>query len=210
MRRVLPAQRRGFAAVLVIIVLALAFGAMVFTYIRSQKTKQEQVKQDLISRDPYYTWKTYDNRRLGFSVRYPKEWFVREYGDYAANFSVVDPKEATPGAIKVRFNKLSEKIDLQTFDRIYDLKPDATMYEPLDVRSVITKARSFDIGGNKAVEYSVDRIFSALEGPKTEYSHAYEVAKGDNVLKFISSDQDKEGEQRTDGIFQQMIASLKF
>ncbi len=204
-------MRKGFAAPLVIVILALVFGVLVFNYIRAQKAQREaEVKHELISHDPYYTWKTYSNSALGFSIRYPKEWFVREYGDYAANFSVVEPKEATAGAIIVRFNKLSEKIDLQTFDRIYGLKPEATMYEPLDVRSVITKIRNFDVSQNRGVEYSVDRIFSALEGPKTEYSHAYEIAKGGNVLKFISSAQDKDNEQQTDGIFQQMIASLKF
>lgn len=202
--------KKGFGPIILIIAIA-AVMVGIFLWSKNQREqRQEKVKEELITHDQYYNWKTYNNRSLGFSIRYPKEWYIREYGDYAANFTIVDPQEATPGAIRARFIKLSEKIDLSTFERIYNLAPGATMYEPLDVVSIITKIRNFDVSKNRAVEYSIDRNFSALEGPKTEHSHAFEIEKGQNILQFTASATTKEEENSWNDTLQQMIASIKF
>lgn len=204
-------KSQGFAPVVIVLIVAGSIiGALIYAKFGNNKSDQSVAESP--SPDPYQDWKTYQNQNLGFSLRYPKEWYARQYQDYAANFIVVDPKvqEASPSAVRIRFNKLSESIDLKTFEKIYNLKPDETFYESLDVRSKVVKIRNFDTGPNRAVEYTIDRTFSALEGPKTEYSHVYEIARQDVILKFSASATTREEQSRGDGIFQQIIASLKF
>lgn len=211
MRRILFSKRQGFAPVFIVLIVAGSImGALIYAHFGNNRPDQSVFESP--SPDPFQAWKTYQNQNLGFSLRYPKEWYVRQYQDYAANFIVVDPKvqEASPSAIRIRFNKLSESIDLKTFEKIYKLAPEETFFEHLDVRSKVVKIRNFDVEDARAVEYVIDRTFSALEGPKTEYSHVYEIEKNDIILKFSSSAATKEEELRSDGIFQQMVASIKF
>lgn len=204
-------MRKGFTPIVIVLIVALSIvGVLIYAHFGNNKPDQSVVESP--SPDPYQTWKTYQNQSHGFSLRFPKEWYVRQYEDYAANFIVSDPKvqEASPSAVRIRFNKLSESIDLKTFEKIYNLKPDETFYEPLDVRSKVVKIRNFETGSNRTVEYTIDRTFSALEGPSREYSHVYEIEKNDIILKFSSSAATKEEELRSDGIFQQMISTIKF
>lgn len=203
--------KSGFASlVLLLIILGTALGVLIYSQDTGSKSPQPVISSS--SPDPYQDWKTYQNQNLGFSVRYPKEWFVQEYGSYAANFTLTSPQiqESSSAAVRIRFNRLAESVDLKTFEKIYSLVPEETFFELLDVRSKVVKIRNFDVEGTRAVEYTVDRIFTALEGPKTEYSHVYEIEKEDVILKFSSSATVKEEELRGDGIFQQMIASFKF
>lgn len=164
------------------------------------------------SPDPYTGWKTYKNPTYEFAIRFPKEWYVRQYEDYAATFLLTDPqiREASVSSIRVRFNVQSEPVDLATFEKIYDLNPGESLNEQLDVRSKITKVRNFELNGHRAVEYTIDRTFTALEGPKTEYSHIYEIEKDNSILKFLSSATTREEQLRGDGIFQKMLTSFNF
>lgn len=206
-------MRKGFIPPLILITVPILIISGV-AYLNSVKKTQTQITspntQATPTPDPYRGWKTYKNNTYGFTIRYPREWHVLEYQDYAANFYDTDPKEATPGAIKVRFLRSQEKADLAEFEKIYNAKNSQEIREYLDVKSIITKIRNLEIAGNSEVEYEINRNFSALEGPKTEYSHVYEIDKEGTILKFISSDQTKELQQQFDPIFVQMIKSLKF
>lgn len=206
-------MRSGFAPIIVLLVVLFASLAS-FTYLKfknQSSTLSPLAQSSAPYPDAYPGWKTYQNKTHDFSIRYPKQWFVKEYGDYAADFISTGPqKEASPAAIKVRYLHLTEKVDLDNFEKIYNSKEQEEIYEPLDVKSIITKIRNLEIGGNSEVEYEINRNFSALEGPKTEYSHVYEIKKGDAILKFIASGETKEHEQQIDPIFVRMIKSLKF
>lgn len=205
-------MRKGFALPFVLMVgITILVGLIYYVNNKNQLSGQPPITLRE-SPGPYSGWKTYQNPTYRFSIRYPKEWFVGEYGDYAANFTLGNQQiqESSPAAIRVRFNKLSESIDLKTFEKIYKLVPQEFFFEPLDVRSKVIKIRNFDVEGARAVEYTVDRIFTALEGPKTEYSHIYEIEKEDVILKFTSSAITREEQLRGDGIFAQIIASIKF
>ena len=122
MRKAWPAGRQGVALPLILIVLASIFVGGVI-YFRFKNKSSNQTAPTVLSPAPpdaYGGWKTYKNSTHGFSVRYPKEWFIKSYQDYAADFLATDPQnqEASPGAIKVRYLHLTEKVDLYEFEKI--------------------------------------------------------------------------------------------
>ena len=214
MKKAWPAGRQGFALPLILIVLASIFVSEVvyFRFKNKGPNQTASVVSSPASPDAYSGWKTYRNSTHGFSIRYPKEWFIKSYQDYAADFLATDPqnREASPGAIKVRYLHLTEKVDLDEFEKIQKSEAGKDIYEPLDVKSVINKVRNLEMRGNPTVEFYINRQFSALEGPKTEFSHVYEIKKDEAILKFFSYALDKDSHLRTDPIFQKMISSLKF
>ena len=191
--------------VVLLIVSVLAIG---FVIKKNLKWQSPEVSEQFI--DPYASLKSYQNSTYGFTIKYPKNWFIKKYQDYAVDFYSQDPKEATPGAIKVRFSALSEKADINEFEKIEKLEANHEIREPLDVKSIITKIKNLEIAANPAVEFEINRNFSALEGPRTEYSHVYEIKKGEAILKFISSDETKDKQQGVDRIFERMMSSIKF
>jgi len=205
--------RKGFALSLILIVLASIFvGVIYFRFKNKSSDQTTPTVSPSASPDAYGGWKTYKNSTHGFSVRYPKEWFIKSYQDYAADFLATDlqNQEASPGAVKVRYLHLTEKVDLDEFEKIQKSEAGKDIYEPLDVRSVINKVRNLEMGGNPTIEFYINRKFSALEGPKTEFSHVYEIKKDEAILKFFSYALDKDSHQKVDPIFQKMISSLKF
>ncbi|MEX2028384.1 MAG: PsbP-related protein [Candidatus Curtissbacteria bacterium] len=206
----MPAKK-GFAQPLALLILLVVLGVIVFnrnsfqgwlSTLQSPKADIERVLPE---------WKSYENKTYNFSVKYPNEWFVRQFGDYAANFQVTDPErgEATAGAIQVKLSVLKEKVDQNEFEKIYNLGAGKEILEPLDVRSTITKIKNMEIDTKRGVEYVINRHFSALEGPKGQYTHVFAVAKDGVVLKFFSSADTKE-EQKFGSTLQKMIDSLKF
>ncbi|MBI3282620.1 hypothetical protein HYZ70_00915 [Candidatus Curtissbacteria bacterium] len=162
--------------------------------------------------DKYYSWKIYENEKYKFSLKYPTHWYVREFSDLAANFQETDPKvaEATSAAIKIRFIAESDSQHTKEFEKIERSQVGGKIREPLDVVSTITKTRDFEVGGNRAVEYLTDRIFSALEGPEREYRHTYAIKKDGTILKFIATGSTKEELQVYEKLFQLTIESIKF
>ena len=214
MKKAWPAGRQGFALPLILIVLASIFVSEVvyFRFKNKGPNQTASVVSSPASPDAYSGWKTYRNSTHGFSVRYPKEWFIKSYQDYAADFLATDlqNQEASPGAVKVRYLHLTEKVDLDEFEKIQKSEAGKDIYEPLDVKSVINKVRNLEMGGNPTIEFYINRKFSALEGPKTEFSHVYEIKKDEAILKFFSYALDKDSHQKVDPIFQKMISSLKF
>lgn len=165
-----------------------------------------------ISPDKYYGWKIYENKKNKFTIKYPTHWYVHEFSDLAANFQETDPKvrEATPAAIKVRFSAQSDPLALAEFEKIAKAQESEKIREPLDVVSIITKVRNFEIGASIAVQYTTDRTFTALEGPPKEYRHTYAIAKDGTILKFIATGNTKEELQNYEKLRELMIESLKF
>lgn len=206
----MPAKK-GFILPFVLIAAALAVSAFGYFKLNSKYQPQEA---PLVSPtpDPFGNWKAYVNNTYGFTLRYPEQWYIKVHANYAADFWAVDPnsKEATPGAIAIRFSSLEEVVDLRDFEKIYKLKDDETLRQNLDVKSIITKIRNFDVQGQRAIEYSIDRTFSAPEGPRGEYRHIYEIEKGDAVLSFLASRTTKSDHRKLDPIFTKMFSSIKF
>ncbi len=156
-------------------------------------------------------WNTYVNKTYRFYLKYPDKWYVRTFGDYAANFQTTDPKlgEATQGAIRVKFSALTEKADESEFLQIVKTDPSTPIHEPLDVISIITKVKNFTIAKSSGVEYVVNRRFTAPEGPRGQFTHVYSIFKNGAVLKFFADDNTKEEEAKFDTIFQKMITTLR-
>jgi len=207
-----PVTRQGFASVIFLLIIVGSIIA-VLAYAKSINNRTDElILQPSATPDPFGNWKTYKNKTHGFSIRYPKEWFIKPYQDYAADFLATDPRnqEASPSAIKVRYLHLTEKVDLNEFEKIQKSEVEKDIYEPLDVKSVISKVRNLEMQGNPAIEFYINRQFSALEGPRGEFSHVYEIKKGDTIFKFLSYAQTKVDHQQLDPIFQQMISSLNF
>lgn len=200
---------KGFVtlAVLLLLVAAAFIGGKIYLDTKSKAiTYQSQA-----SPGPFDNWKTYSNKTYGFSIRYPKEWYIKEHSDYAADFWLSNPssKEGSPAAIAVRFSKLDDIADFKDFQKVYDLMDNETSRQTLDVKSIITKIRNFEVQGQRAIEYKIDRTFTALQGPKGEYRHIFEIEKGEVILSFLATATTRE-ELRWDGLFQQIISSIKF
>lgn len=211
-------SKGGFAQPLVVFILLVILAVVLFNFknITNRLTSLTPPPPDYQNVLP--EWNTYQNRTYRFYIKYPDTWFVRTFGDYAANFQVTNPKlgEATPGAIRVKFSALTERADQDEFEKIVKSDPKVGIYEPLDVQSIITKVKNFEVNKNKqsfstnrGVEYTVNRRFSALEGPRGQFTHVYSLSKNGVVLKFFSSADTLEEEQKFDAIFQKMITTLR-
>ena len=119
-------------------------------------------------------------------------------------------QEATPSAIKVRYSRSTDKADIAEFEKIYKAKVGQDIYEPLDVKSIINKNKNFEVSNYMAVDYFINRNFSAPEGPRTQHRHIYEINKDGTILSFLSTAQTEDEFKIFDPIFQKMISSLKF
>lgn len=203
---------KGWISPLVLITLSIIGLFFYFQFKKQTLTQITPPTAQLLFQGLFDDWKSYRNAAHSFTIRYPRNWFVREYGHYAANFQATNPnfEEASSAAIKVRYASLAEAIDLKGFEKIFDAQVGENIYEPLDVISIINKIRNFEIGGYPAVEYMVNRKFTALEGPRTEFSHVYEIDKDGAILKFASNAQTREEHLVIDPVFQQMISTIKF
>lgn len=206
--------RQGFIIPIIFLGSIVIIFTLVLLTIKTNFSQKDTSLQDSPKTevDPLPGWKTYSNKINGFTIRYPKQWYVREYESYAANFTSTGPslKEATSQAVKVRFSQEAENIDLAEFEKIYKLKPQAQILEPLDVKSVITKNKNFDVNGLSAVDFLIERSFSAPVGPRREFTHVYEVKKEKAILRFSTSSSSLEELTRVnDPILTLMISSLK-
>lgn len=210
----MPAQK-GYILPIVIVVSTLiifTLGALSFTANFSQKEKNRQIFQNT-EIDRFPGWKTYENPGHEFTIRYPKQWFVVEYGDYAADFTAADPakKEASPAAVQIRFLRSGEAADIREFHMIRKLKENQTILEPLDVKSTLTKNKNFKIGNYEAIDFQIERNFTAPVGPAKEFTRIYEINKEGTVLKFSANAPTLEEHLRfNDTTFSLMISSLNF
>lgn len=210
----MPARKGFIIPILLLGIVTIIFtlGVLSFNTNFSQKDKNLQ-NSEKTEVDRFPGWKTYQNKSSEYTIRYPKQWYVKEYGDYAADFVAVDPKggEASPSSIKVRFSRSSENADIREFEKIHKLKDDQKILEPLDVRSEITKNKNFKIGSYEAIDFQIERDFSAPVGPRKEFSRVYEINKGSVVLKFSTHAQNLEEQIKfNDATLSKMISSIYF
>lgn len=206
---------RGSAQVLVLLLLAVALiWALVFLIIKDKFLDFRELRSPTNSYiiDKYYGWKTYQNEKHKFTLKYPTHWYVQEFDNLDANFQESNPtiEETTPAAIKVRFIASSAPYDEKEFANVNRAEDGAKITEPLDVVSKITKVRSFEIDNNKVLEYTTDRTFTAPQGPPKEYRHTYAIARNGTILKFIAAGNTKEELQNYGKLRQLLIESLKF
>lgn len=208
-------SHKGFIIPIVIIgSLAIIFtlGALSFTANFSQKAKNQQISQNT-EIDRFPGWKTFKDKSSGLTIRYPSQWYVREYGDFAADFveDELKDQEASPSAVKVRFSKSRESADIREFEKIRKLKDKHLILEPLDVRSELTKNKNFKVAGFDAIDFQIERNFSAPVGPRKEFSRIYEINREDTVLKFSAYAQTLDEQiSFNDATFSLMISSLNF
>ena len=208
---------RGFAqTALLLTIFVIIIWGVVLLLLKNQFSGANQLQtpsyQPALFNDPYQGWKTYKNDTYNFNLRFPKNWYILQFSDLAANFQQTNPeiREATPAAIKVRFSAQSDPLALKEFEKINKAKVGEQIREPLDVVSIITKARDFEIGANLAVQYTTDRTFTALEGPPKEYRHTYAIKKDETILKFIASASTMDELNLYKEDFQKMIESINF
>lgn len=202
-------MKRGFTT-LAILFLLLAASVAIFAYAKFGYQSILTSPTTEPSPDPYGSWKIYQNKTYGFSLRYPEKWFVRQYQDYAADILDTDPKEATPGAVKARFLASDQEADLAEFEKLKKAKVGEAIREVLDAKSTITKVADLKIGNYPAIDFTRDRIFTALEGPRGEYSHIYKIRKEDSILTFQSNAETEAMQKRFDPIITKIFSSIKF
>ncbi len=206
---------RGFAALVILIgSLAIIFtlGVLNFTGNLSQEEKNLQSSENA-QIDEYPGWKVFTSPQHEFTIRFPKHWYIKEYGTYAADFVAVDPakQESSQAAALVRFLSSSEIADTGEFEQKHKLKDNQKILEHLDVKSQLTKNKNLNIGGYEAIDYQIERNFSAPVGPRKEYSQIYEINKDGVILKFSAHSKSADELIRfNDSTLSQMISSLKF
>lgn len=207
-------MRKGTVLPLIIVLSFILLASFGYFYLRPKFSGNSIAPTPTPSiPDSYPGWKTYINKTYSFSLRYPPQWNVKSYDDYSADFYTVDPnsEEATPGAAAVRFLRSSEKADINEFAKIQKLEEGSQFAEPLDVRSQVTKIKNFEIYGLPTIDYVIDRAFSALEGPRGEFSHIISINREGTILRFVSRSDNKEQQTRIyDQTFSQVISSIKF
>ena len=202
-------MKKGFSLPLLLVVLSLTFGAFLLIISKNPETNLEVPYASFIK---VKDTKTYSNKTHGFELEYPKDFKKEEYQDFAADFrgEVKEEGEATPQAVFVRFSSSSESFDNREFDRILNLDAGKSFFEVLDVRSLVTKMGDFKAGSFGAVEYIVERNFSAPEGPRKEFRHVYEIKKDDTILRFLVSAASEEELETQNRELGKIISSLKF
>lgn len=200
---------KGFAA-LVFLLFLLGLSTVIFAYAKFGYQPVLTSPTTELSPDPYGNWQTYQNKTYGFSLRYPQNWFVREYQQYAADILDTDPKEATPGALKARFLASDHEADLAEFEKIQKAKKGEQIREVLDAKSTITKVADLKVGNYPAIDFTRDRTFTALEGPRGEFSHIYKIRKDEVILTFQSNSETETVQKRSDPIFTKIFSSIKF
>jgi hypothetical protein len=100
---------------------------------------------------------------------------------------------------------------VKEFDKIFQMNKDQKLQEPLDVKSVITKNTNSQIVGYDTVNFQIERLFSAPEGPRREYTNVYLIKKEENVLKFSNSAPTLEELLRlNDSTLSRIVSSIKF
>lgn len=206
-------MRKGSALPLITVAIFILGGLTYLFIILTHPQPKQQEATTSASPDQYQDWNTYTNKTYGFSLRFPQKWSVKQTGDYSADFYSYYPNspEATPGAAQIRFLRLSETVDLNEFNKIYKLDEGSQFAEQLDVHSLITKNQNSTLGSFPAIDFVIDRAFSALEGPRGEFIHVYEINKEGTILKFQSRSDNKEQQLRlSDPTFSQIISSIKF
>lgn len=202
-------MKRGFAT-LAVLFLLLTASVAIFAYVKFGYQSVLTSPAAEPSPDPFGSWKTYQNKTYGFSLRYPEKWFIREYQQYALDILDTDPQEATSGAVKARFLASDHEADLAEFAKLTKIKAGESIREVLDTKSIITKTADLKVGNFPAVDFVRDRTFTALEGPKGEYSHIYKIRKDDIILTFQSNAQTETLQKRFDPLIAKIFSSIKF
>lgn len=197
--------------VLPFVVVATAFLAGIIYFFVNIVPKNSQVVQEptpVVTPDQYSGWNTYKNSAYNFSLRYPANWNFKENQGHLVEFFPPETGEASGGA-SLKFIASADALDKKEFEKVYKLEEGSQFAEPLDVRSQVTKTKNSQVGAYKATEYYTDRAFSAMEGPKGEYSHHFTVELDNLVLKFVSSSVNREEQLRfNDPTFEAVIKSL--
>lgn len=198
--------------ILGILLLIFTGGIFIFRPDFSQLSKDSQ-KTITAAPDAYPGWKTYTNKKDNFTIRYPSDWYLREVGDFAADFLSTDPQktEASPSAVKVRFLRSKEKADLSEFEKIYKLDDNQRILEPLDVRSYMTKNKNLELDGIIGVDFQIERTFSAPEGPPKEFTRVFEFNRDETILKFSTGSPIVEEQSKINELkLEKIISSIYF
>lgn len=194
------------------ILLIFTGGILLFRPNFSQPSQNPQKSKSAVP-DAYPGWKTYINTKDNFTIRYPSEWYLREVGDFAADFLSTDPQkvEASPSAVKVRFLRSREKADLKEFEKIYNLDNSQRTLETLDVRSYLTKNKNLEIDGIRGIDFQIERTFSAPEGPPKEFTRVFEFNIDQTVLKFSTGSSVVEEQYQINVLrLEKIISSIRF
>lgn len=122
-------KQRGFAPVLIVLILALVAGYFVYTNYSNNRTKSSSVQttQTFIpspTPDPHPDWKKYHNENLNFSFRYPQNWKINAFQVNGFGLTAVNEKD-------------------QEMFIMYDTPPS---YYIIDIDPSIIVKKSFQIG----------------------------------------------------------------
>lgn len=207
--------RKGsiFPIVILGILLLIFTGEIIILRPNFSQPSQNSQKTMTAAPDAYPGWKTYTNTKDNFTIRYPSEWYLREVGDFAADFLSTDPQksEASPSAVKVRFLRSNEKADLSEFEKIYKLDNNQRILEPLDVRSYLTKNKNLETDGIRGVDFQIERTFSAPEGPPKEFTRVFEFNIDETILKFSTGSPFVEEQYKINELkLEKIISSISF
>lgn len=146
-------------------------------------------------------WKTYSNQELGFSIKYPGNWFVYD--------NQIEPcKGNIPGYLFVNQIKITECIfaDVPPADLIVYVQkiPEDPNYGPLPKSNEYDTYKSYDIAGEKGV---INIRTEKSEGPRRMETSVY-VNHKEPQYRLSYPNKDYLGSH--DQIYNQILSTFKF
>lgn len=155
-------MQKGFtlSLVLLVVLIITAIGGIVYLNKSPQKPTPSSPVDTSQSPQPTpdetANWKTYTNKKYGFSIKYPPSLMFISNGDFNVDFYDKNSGQtnASPKDIKMR---ISVNQNARNFDKIYAARENTIIEEEQHAKDAIfTKVRNINIDSNKAVEFTYD------------------------------------------------------
>lgn len=163
--------------------------------------------------DTTANWRTYNNQKLGISVKYPSDLFIKEFETSTSFTFEPYPTGEGPGPLDLIEISLRGSYVSQAFTALYkasqgDDVPEA--HNAVDVK--VTKLKNLKFGNYTAVEYIRDGLTppkSGLGRGPIGYEHHVLIKKSEQeFIDLINQNMDVEKTKQRDVIFNEMITSF--
>ncbi len=146
--------------ILIIVILVIAVGATVGIY---QWRESRSENKEIISSFNFSSYRVYFNSKYGFSLEYPKDWYVVDKPEFNTVFFSSKEEKLPMGGVP-----LGARIELNIIQNPEGLEPKECIEKNYlqNLKQEIIKEEKITIGGRKAIKVTVaPRTGPVKEGP---------------------------------------------